>query len=101
MCTDAFGRTFAIQSNIDNTNVRLGGNKLPEWGARNVVWDNSVVDPWHTLSVQQSPNPDSPLVLYKVRGHCAAVSPPRPDDPPSIQAVRSQVAANINKWVVL
>ena len=59
-----------------------------------------VVDPWHTLSVQRDVNPSSRLFLYNVRGHCAAVSPPQPSDPQSIKNVRTNIAREIDKWVV-
>ena len=101
MCNDAFSKTFNVEANVANTNSKFGGNALPSWGARNVAWDNSVVDPWHTLSVQSSPNAESPLFMYEVRGHCAAVSPPKPSDPESIKQVRANIATSLNKWVAL
>eukprot|EP01126_Amoeba_proteus_P042269 TRINITY_DN4590_c0_g4_i1.p1 TRINITY_DN4590_c0_g4~~TRINITY_DN4590_c0_g4_i1.p1 ORF type:complete len:343 (+),score=52.00 TRINITY_DN4590_c0_g4_i1:607-1635(+) len=99
MCTDIFGRPFDIDANIAETNVRFGGNQLPSYYATNVVYDNSIVDPWHTLSVQQSVNPLSPLLLYNVRGHCAAVSRPEDDDPDEIKEVRKQISSIIGGWL--
>ena len=100
LCQDAFGgAAFDVAANVADTNLRMGGNQLPSTWSTNVAWDNSILDPWHTLSVQSAPNPDSPLFLYGVRGHCAAVSPPNPSDPQSIKDVRVNVAKQINKWV--
>jgi len=99
VCTDAFGSAFNVAANVADTNVRFGGNQLPSYYATNIAYDNSIVDPWHTLSVQQSVNPQSPLFLYDVRGHCSAVSIPSPNDPPAIQQVRAEIAAFINIWV--
>lgn len=61
--------------------------------------DNSIIDPWHTLSVQQDVNPQSPLYTYNVRGHCAAIADAEPDDPPEIKAVRAKIAANLKTWL--
>ena len=100
MCSDAFESPFDVEASIADTNRRFGGNQLPPFYATNIAYDNSVVDPWHTLSVQRDVNAASRLFLYNVRGHCAAVSPPQPSDPPSIKNVRANIAREINKWVV-
>ncbi len=99
MCRDSFGSSFDVESNVADTNSRFGGNLLPSYYATNIAYDNSLVDPWHTLSVQHDVNPASRLFTYDVRGHCAAVSPPQPSDPQSIKNVRSNIAREINKWV--
>ncbi len=100
MCSDAFSSTFDVQASVTDTNQRFGGNDLPPYYATNIAYDNSIVDPWHTLSVQHDVNPASRLFLYDVRGHCAAVSPPQPSDPVSIKNVRTNIAREINKWIV-
>ncbi len=100
MCSDAFGSTFDVEASVTDTNLRFGGNALPLFYATNIAYDNSEVDPWHTLSVQHDVNPASRLFMYSVRGHCAAVSPPQPSDPQSIKNVRTNIAREINKWVV-
>jgi hypothetical protein len=100
MCSDAFSSTFDIEASVADTNARFGGNQLPPYYATNIAYDNSIVDPWHTLSVQRDVNPASRLFLYDVRGHCAAVSPPQASDPVSIKNVRTNIAREINKWIV-
>lgn len=99
ICTDAFGTKFDVEGNVEETNLRFGGNQLPRYYATNIIYDNSIVDPWHTLSVQQSVNEKSPLFLYDVKGHCSAVSAPSESDPPSIKRVRSEISKLIDKWV--
>lgn len=100
MCSDAFKTTFNTTANVIETNIRFGGNQLPPYYATNIAYDNSLVDPWHTLSVQADVNPQSPLFVYQHRGHCAAVSPPQPNDPPSIVQVRNQISSLIEQWIV-
>jgi len=104
ICNDVFnGANFnndTIYSNIDETNIRFGGNVLPPYGLQNVVFDNSVLDPWHTLSVQQTVNPSVPLFMFGDEGHCAAVSPSSPSDPASIVAVRHKISQVITDWLV-
>jgi hypothetical protein len=122
MCSDSFSSVFDVQSNTQDTNTRFGGNQLPAYYATNIAYDNStlhlcflflcccfslcscscckgLVDPWHTLSVQQDVNPQSRLFTYQVRGHCAAVSPPSPKDPQSIKNVRANIAKEIFRWI--
>jgi len=104
ICNDAFnGANFdndTVYSNIAETNIRFGGNTIPPYGLQNVVFDNSVLDPWHTLSVQQNVNPTVPLFMFESEGHCAAVSPSSPNDPPSIVAVRHKISDVIADWLV-
>lgn len=99
MCNDAFKTRFSIDSNILDTNTKFGGNNLPTYWTRNVAFDNSVVDPWHTLSVQSDVNEASPLYLFNDKGHCAAVSVPKDDDPDSIKRVRIEISYQINEWL--
>lgn len=101
ICTDAFGGPFDVEANVAETNLRFGGNQLPRYYATNIIYDNSIVDPWHTLSVQESVNESSPLFLYDVKGHCSAVSMPSDKDPDSIKQVRYQISKIIDQWVTL
>jgi len=103
ICNDAFnGANFdndTIYDNIAETNIRFGGNELPPYGLQNVVFDNSVLDPWHTLSVQSNVNPSVPLFMFADEGHCAAVQPSSPNDPASIVAVRHKISQVITDWL--
>jgi len=100
ICSDSFSSKFDVASNVADTNFRFGGNVLPAYYQTNIAYDNSVVDPWHTLSVQESVNERSPLLLYDVKGHCSAVSVPSDSDPASIKEVRKAIAKLIDMWIV-
>lgn len=99
LCTDLYDRRFNVSENVRKTNEKYHGNKLTPSLIQNTVFDNSVLDPWHTLSIQKPVSESVPLYLYDVQGHCAAIRATKSNDPPSIVKVRKNIAANINHWL--
>eukprot|EP01104_Vermistella_antarctica_P010703 TRINITY_DN2873_c0_g1_i2.p1 TRINITY_DN2873_c0_g1~~TRINITY_DN2873_c0_g1_i2.p1 ORF type:complete len:559 (-),score=145.48 TRINITY_DN2873_c0_g1_i2:138-1646(-) len=103
LCQDSFPEVTmtnqTIQAQINKTNRRFMGNQIPSYGIQNTVFDDSIVDPWHTLSIQSSVNPSTPLLLYKERGHCAAALPSTPGDPVSVLEVRAKIEVILDSWM--
>ncbi|KAI1697024.1 serine carboxypeptidase s28 domain-containing protein [Ditylenchus destructor] len=59
----------SIQAAVDKTNSFYGGNK--NFNATNVVFVNGSEDPWHTLSVYDTPNDSVKSILVQDTSHCA------------------------------
>ncbi|KAI1695371.1 serine carboxypeptidase s28 domain-containing protein [Ditylenchus destructor] len=59
----------SIQAAIDKTNAFYGGSK--NFNATNVVFVNGSEDPWHPLSVYDTPNDSVKSILVQGASHCA------------------------------
>lgn len=88
------GRIFGIpgmKPAIDYTNDYYGGYDLK---GSNILFTNGMRDPWHLLSIteNQPPTPTSSVqaVTYQA-GHCAPMTKPTANDPPSLVAARLSV----------
>jgi len=79
-------------ANTDATNKMYGAN-FPS--STNVLFINSLLEPWHDLSVTDkkhagaNPTP----VTYTGAGHCAPMLPQTPQDPPSLITARQDAIA--------
>ena len=86
-CEKIFG-IKGLKPDIDGINKKYGGKKLK---GTNIISTNGYFDPWHLLSVTE---PDKTkniqTVVYKA-GHCAPMTKPQDNDPPSLKAARKQV----------
>lgn len=76
---------------IENTNEYYGGYDLQ---GSNILFTNGLLDPWHLLSIieDQTPTKESSVqaVTYEA-GHCAPMTKPTANDPPSLKAARARV----------
>jgi hypothetical protein len=82
-----------LTPNVNWTNTNYGG--LREGGS-NILFSNGVRDPWHTLSINQSPSVERNVVAVTYdAAHCAPMDAPDPLDPPSL----TQARLAISSWI--
>ena len=80
-----------MQPNTENTNSYYGGYDLQ---ASNVLFTNGLLDPWHLLSITEDQTPTQQSYVQAVTyeaGHCAPMTTPTANDPPSLKAARQKV----------
>eukprot|EP01122_Echinamoeba_exundans_P004014 TRINITY_DN1404_c0_g1_i2.p1 TRINITY_DN1404_c0_g1~~TRINITY_DN1404_c0_g1_i2.p1 ORF type:complete len:327 (-),score=27.20 TRINITY_DN1404_c0_g1_i2:53-1033(-) len=82
-----------LTPNVNWTNTNYGG--LREGGS-NILFTNGVRDPWHTLSINQSPSVGRNVIAVTYdAAHCAPMDAPDPLDPPSL----IQARLTISSWI--
>ena len=81
---------------IAETNAYYGGTKPS--GSR-IFWVNGEVDPWHGLSVLESPADEQPVLMVDGASHHAWTHPSSPDDLPSIKAARAAIRQQVMQWL--
>ena len=88
-------RIFGVPNMTPNTqwtHAEYGALKLR---GTNILFTNGLYDPWHTLSITQH-SAGVEAVTYEA-AHCAPMTAPTANDPPSLTAARQRVANFIGK----
>lgn len=83
-------RIFGIKGmapDTDGTNRRYGGQT--NLMGTNILFTNGDFDPWHLVSIT-SPVNQVEAITYEA-GHCAPMTMPLPNDPPSLTMARTRV----------
>jgi len=86
---------FGIKNMIPNTewtNAYYGGWNLK---GSNILFTNGLIDPWSTLSITS--NQSGILAVDYYAAHCAPMTQPTNNDPPSLTAARQNVINFIQK----
>lgn len=84
----------AIEWRMYATNNYYGGKSL---NATNVLFTNGLSDPWHLLSITE-PEGGVDAVTYEA-GHCAPLTAPSQNDPPSLLRARDAIIDSVSKWL--
>jgi hypothetical protein len=90
-CQKIFG-IHGMAPNTKWTQAEYGALKL---GGSNIMFTNGLYDPWHTISVIQNEG-NVQAVTYEA-AHCAPMTAPTANDPPSLTAARSTVSSFLGK----
>eukprot|EP01092_Planopodium_desertum_P002846 TRINITY_DN14586_c0_g1_i1.p1 TRINITY_DN14586_c0_g1~~TRINITY_DN14586_c0_g1_i1.p1 ORF type:complete len:389 (+),score=40.57 TRINITY_DN14586_c0_g1_i1:54-1169(+) len=85
-CSEVFGIPN-MAPHISFTNDYYGGYNLV---SSNTMFTNGLFDPWHLLSINENLPSGVQAVTYEA-GHCAPMTAPDPQDPPSLTAARAAV----------
>ncbi|KAI1694137.1 serine carboxypeptidase s28 domain-containing protein [Ditylenchus destructor] len=103
VCVDKFPEANFNQSTIqaatDKTNSFYGGNK--NFNATNVVFVNGSEDPWHVLSVYDTPNDSVKSILVQGTSHGADYGAEQESDPRALKNARQRVKHEIDHWLGL
>lgn len=87
-CQSAFG-IDGMKPQTHDTNVNYAGKHLD---ASNVLFTNGFYDPWHLVSITEDvPSPSSVMSVRYDAGHCAPMTTPTSQDPPSLVAARQSI----------
>ncbi|KAI1693470.1 serine carboxypeptidase s28 domain-containing protein [Ditylenchus destructor] len=90
----------SIQAAIDKTNAFYGGSK--NFNATNVVFVNGSEDPWHPLSVYDTPNDSVKSILVQGASHCADYDViDEAEVPEAMINARERVKLEIAHWLGL
>jgi len=81
---------------VDYTNEYYGGYDLH---ATNVLFTNGLNDPWHLLSINANNTWGVESTVYESAGHCATMTAPTDNDPPSLTFSREYVDKTLGKWI--
>ena len=87
-CQSAFG-IDGMAPLVHQTNVEYGGRSPV---SSNTIFTNGFYDPWHLVSITEDvPSPSSVQAVTYDAGHCAPLTAPTDQDPPSLVAARQAI----------
>ena len=65
-----------------------------------IIYPNGSIDPWHALSLLQTPKLDEVVIIYMDgTAHCAPMYPPSPKDLKALTKCRSDIRESLQKWL--
>ncbi|XP_073940930.1 thymus-specific serine protease [Castor canadensis] len=97
LCEQVFGLSVSsVAQAVAQTNSYYGG-QTP--GATQVLFVNGDTDPWHVLSVTQSPGPSESVLLIPSASHCLDMAPERPLDSLSLRLGRRSIFQQLQTWL--
>merc|ERR1711865_1252936 len=85
-----------IEKGIEKTNQFYGGL---DPNATRIMWPNGDVDPWHALSILESPGPEMPTLMVSGASHHAWTHPSAPTDQPSVVKARQTIRTQVAEWL--
>jgi hypothetical protein len=85
-----------ISANINATNKFYGG--LAPAGSC-ILYPNGEVDPWHALSVLESPSAGIPVLMVPGASHHAWTHPSLPTDQPSVVEARTAIRSTVTGFL--
>eukprot|EP00164_Ancoracysta_twista_P004505 GFYU01006072.1.p1 GENE.GFYU01006072.1~~GFYU01006072.1.p1 ORF type:complete len:498 (-),score=151.70 GFYU01006072.1:167-1660(-) len=90
-------RMFGIKGlapDVDGTNKYYGAKDL---AMTNIMFTNGALDPWHLLSITKANGHGVEATYYQDAGHCAPMTQPTDEDPPSLTQSRADVEAFLSR----
>ena len=85
-----------IAANINKTNAFYGGTNP---NSTCILYPNGEVDPWHSLSILESPGHGIDVLMVPGASHHAWTHPSAPDDQPSVVAARTKIRASVTGFL--
>jgi pimeloyl-ACP methyl ester carboxylesterase len=98
VCKDVFGISAAeVKSRVDFSNFYWGADKPS--GSR-VLFVNGQIDPWHALSLLESPDPENlPTLWVPGASHHFWTHPILPTDTSYIVDARNSIWSQVTRWL--
>eukprot|EP01103_Thecamoeba_quadrilineata_P016855 TRINITY_DN5770_c0_g1_i1.p1 TRINITY_DN5770_c0_g1~~TRINITY_DN5770_c0_g1_i1.p1 ORF type:complete len:468 (+),score=83.33 TRINITY_DN5770_c0_g1_i1:968-2371(+) len=94
MCSQVFDIPNMIPD-VNATNAYYGGYQLV---GTNILFSNGLLDPWHNLSIFKNSTTGVDAVTYEA-GHCAPLTAPTDEDPPSLVEARAVMTSYLQRWL--
>merc|ERR1719215_1622767 len=85
-----------IARNVNFTNVYYGGAS-PSGSC--ILYPNGEVDPWHSLSILESPHEGIDVLMVGGASHHAWTHPSSPSDQQSVVTARQTIRATVTKYL--
>jgi len=96
-CQSEFGIPVAsVRKAIDATNAHYGAAHP---AATRIMYPNGDVDPWHGLSILESPGPELPVLMVAGASHHAWTHPTLSSDQSTVVAARAAIRSQVSAWL--